>query len=75
MSAAAAQARRTCVGHVPRSIEFELLVLEVLHLHALGASELGMPPAPACPASTEPEAEVGEATASVGGRTRWKRAS
>ncbi len=75
LSAAAARARRACGDHVPRSIEFELLVLEILYLHALGAGELGAPLTQACAASTEPEAKAGEATAGVGARTRWKRAS
>jgi hypothetical protein len=75
LGAAAARARGACGEHLPRSVEFELLVLEVLSLHALGAGELVPPPAPDGPGPRGPEAGAGEVAAGGDGRGRWRRAS
>jgi hypothetical protein len=71
LSEAAARARRACGEHVPRSVEFELLVLEIVYLHALGAGELGPPGL----GPRGPEVEAGEAAPGGGRRAGWRRAS
>ncbi len=75
LSEAAARARRAGGEHVPRSIEFELLVLEVLYLHALDAGELGPPPGRQDRGPRDPEAGAAEAVAGGDGPDRWRRAS
>jgi hypothetical protein len=75
LSEVAARARRAGGEQVPPSVEFELLVLEILYMHALDAGEFGPPPAPEGGVPRAPEAEAAEAIAGGSGRTRWRRAS